>query len=291
MRLVTFLHDGNRRLGALVVQDNREVIVDLNDADPRLPSDIMQFLRQGDAARELAANVLHTAPVTAIHERASVALKAVIPNPEKVLCIGLNYRDHATETNMPIPAVPTVFAKYANTLIGHGEPIIIPRVTQQVDYEAELAFVIGRRGRYISEAEAMQYVVGYTIFNDISARDYQMQTTQWTVGKSFDTFGPLGPALVTADEIPDPAALAIRLSINGEILQDSHISQLIFPIPRLVAYLSEVMTLEPGDVIATGTPSGVGFTRQPPRFLHPHETVRVEIEKVGILENPVMAEE
>jgi acylpyruvate hydrolase len=291
MRLVTFLHNGSMRLGALQVQNNREIIVDLNHADPRLPADIIQFLRLGDSARELAANVLHAAPPIALHDRASVALKAVIPNPEKVICIGLNYRDHAIETHAPIPEVPTVFAKYANALIGDGEPIVIPRVTQQVDYEAELAFVIGRRGRYISEAEAMQYIAGYSIFNDVSARDYQMRTSQWTIGKIFDTFGPLGPALVTADEIPDPGALAIRLSINGEVLQDSSTSQLIFPIPRLVAYLSEVMTLQPGDVIATGTPSGVGFTRQPPRFLRPHETVRVEIEHVGVLENPVRAEE
>jgi 2-keto-4-pentenoate hydratase/2-oxohepta-3-ene-1,7-dioic acid hydratase in catechol pathway len=291
MRLVTFLHNGSRRLGALHVQNDREVIVDLNRADSRLPADIVQFLRLGGSARELATNVLHAAPAPALLDRGSVALKAVIPNPEKVICIGLNYRDHAIETKAPIPEVPTVFTKYANTLIGDGEPIVIPRVTQQVDYEAELAFVIGRRGRYISEAEATHYIAGYTIFNDISARDYQMRTSQWTIGKTFDTFGPLGPALVTADEIPDPGALAIRLSINGDVLQDSNTSQLIFPIPRLVAYLSEVMTLEPGDVIATGTPSGVGFTRQPPRFLRPQETVRVEIEKVGVLENPVVAEE
>lgn len=290
MRLVTFLQNGSRRLGALHVQNDREVIVDLNRANSRLPADIVQFLRMGDSARELAANVLLAAPTAAVHDRASVALKAVIPNPEKVICIGLNYRDHAIETNAQIPEVPTVFAKYANTLIGDGEPIVIPHVTQQVDYEAELAFVIGQRGRYISEAEAMHYIAGYTIFNDISARDYQMRTSQWTIGKTFDTFGPLGPALVTADEIPDPGALAIRLSINGDVLQDSNTSQLIFPISKLVAYLSEVMTLEPGDVIATGTPSGVGFTRQPPRFLRPQETVRVEIEKVGVLENPVMAE-
>jgi acylpyruvate hydrolase len=290
MRLITFLLNGSIRLGALQVQNGREIIVDLNRADSRLPTDIVQFLRMGDPARELAANVLHAAPNAAVHDRASVTLKAVIPNPEKVICIGLNYRDHAIETNAQIPEVPTVFTKYANTLIGAGEPIIIPRVTQQVDYEAELAFVIGRRGRYISETEATHYIAGYTIFNDISARDYQMRTSQWTIGKTFDTFGPLGPALVTADEIPDPGALAIRLSINGEVLQDSNTSQLIFSIPTLVAYLSEVMTLEPGDVIATGTPSGVGFTRQPPRFLRPQETVRVEIEKIGILENPVMAE-
>jgi acylpyruvate hydrolase len=207
-----------------------------------------------------------------------------------VICIGLNYRDHAAETHASIPEVPTVFSKYANTLIGDGEPIVIPRVTQQVDYEAELAFVIGRRARYITESDALRYVAGYTLFNDVTGRDYQFRTGQWTIGKTFDTFGPLGPALVTADEIPNPHALPIRLSINGEVLQDSNTSQLIFSIPALVAYLSQVMTLEPGDVVATGTPSGVGFVRQPPRFLHPHDRVRVEIEGLGVLENPVVAE-
>jgi acylpyruvate hydrolase len=289
MRLVTFLSNGNGRLGALQGRNNQEVIVDLNRADPRLPADIVQFLRMGDSARELAAAVLQGAPA-ATFDRASVSLKAVVPNPEKVICIGLNYRDHATETNASIPEVPTVFAKYANTLIGDGEPILIPRVTQQVDYEAELAFVIGRHGRYIAESDAMRYVAGYTLFNDVTARDYQFRTGQWTIGKTFDTFGPLGPALVTADEIPNPHALPIRLSINGEVLQDSNTSQLIFSIPALVAYLSQVMTLEPGDVVATGTPSGVGFVRRPPRFLRPHDTVRVEIEGLGVLENPVVAE-
>jgi 2-keto-4-pentenoate hydratase/2-oxohepta-3-ene-1,7-dioic acid hydratase in catechol pathway len=243
----------------------------------------------GDSAHEMAAEVLQGAPA-ATFDRASVSLKAVVPNPEKVICIGLNYRDHAAETHASIPEVPTVFSKYANTLIGDGEPIVIPRVTQQVDYEAELAFVIGRGGRYIAESNAMGYVAGYTVFNDVTGRDYQFRTGQWTIGKTFDTFGPLGPALVTADEIPNPHALPIRLSINGEVLQDSNTSQLIFSIPALVAYLSQVMTLEPGDVVATGTPAGVGFVRQPPRFLRPHDRVRVEIEGLGVLENPVVAE-
>lgn len=290
MRLVTFLQNGEVRLGALRTQDGQEMIVDLNRAEPRLPTSMLDFLAAGERTQELAAEVLQKVPASATHERKTVALKAVIPNPGKIICIGLNYRDHAAETHQSLPEVPVVFSKYNNTLVGSGEPILLPRVTQHVDYEAELAVIIGKRGRYISEAEAMDYVAGYSAFNDISARDYQMRTSQWMIGKTFDTFGPLGPALVTADEIADPHALTIRLSIDSEVLQDSNTRELIFSIPQLIAYLSSVMTLEPGDVIATGTPSGVGFTRRPPRFLRPGETVRVEIEGIGVLENPVKDE-
>jgi acylpyruvate hydrolase len=290
MRLVTFLQNGETRLGVLQVQNGQEMVVDLNRAEPRLPANILEFLAAGEPARRLAADTLQRVPATAIHELKAVVLKAPILNPSKIICIGLNYRDHAAETNQALPEVPVVFAKYANTIIGPGEPIILPHVTQRVDYEAELAVIIGKRGRYIPEAEAMSYVAGYTVFNDVSARDYQMRTSQWTMGKTFDTFAPFGPAMVTADEIPDPHVLDIRLSINGETLQDSNTRHLIFSIPNLVAYLSEVMTLEPGDLIATGTPAGVGFTRKPPRFLRSGETVRVEIEGIGVLENPVREE-
>ncbi len=290
MRLVTFLQKGEVRLGALRTQDGQELIVDLNHAEPGLPASMLDFLAAGQRTQELAVEVLQKAPASAMHERKTVALKAVILNPGKIICIGLNYRDHAAETHQSLPEVPVVFTKYPNTLIGSGEAIVLPRVTQSVDYEAELAVVMGKRGRYITEAEAMDYVAGYSVFNDISARDYQMRTSQWTIGKTFDTFGPFGPALVTADEIADPHALTIRLSIGSEVLQDSNTRELIFSIPQLIAYLSSVMTLEPGDVIATGTPAGVGFTRKPPRFLHAGETVRVEIESIGVLENPVREE-
>ena len=290
MRLVTFLQNGKPYLGALQMQDGQEMIVDLHASEPRLPASMLDFLSTGERAYELAATALQQVPATAVHTLEAVVLKAVIPNPGKIICIGLNYRDHAAETRQSVPEVPVIFAKYPNTLIGPTEPIILPRVTQRVDYEAELAVVIGKRGRHISEAEAMDYVAGYTVFNDISARDYQMRTSQWTIGKTFDTFGPLGPALVTTDEIADPHALAIRLSIDGEVLQNSNTRELFFSIPQLIAYLSSVMTLEPGDVIATGTPAGVGFTRRPPRFLRAGETVRVEIAGIGVLENPVKEE-
>jgi len=201
----------------------------------------------------------------------------------------LNYRDHASETNQALPETPTVFAKFANTLIGSGECIRLPDNTSQVDYEAELAFIIGRRAKNIGVEEALEYVAGYSAFNDVSARDFQLRTSQWTLGKSFDTFAPLGPFLVTKEDVPDPHALRIKLSIGNQVLQDSNTAKLVFRIPELLSYISSVMTLEPGDVIATGTPAGVGFTRIPPRYLKAGETVRVEIDGLGVLENPVQS--
>jgi 2-keto-4-pentenoate hydratase/2-oxohepta-3-ene-1,7-dioic acid hydratase in catechol pathway len=233
------------------------------------------------------ADIANAAPVEARLQMADVVFGPVVPDPEKVICIGLNYRDHAEETNHALPEAPNVFAKYSNTLIGDGQAIVIAAATSKVDYEAELAFIIGRRAKEVSEHEALSYVAGYTIFNDVSARDYQLRTSQWTLGKSFDTFGPIGPALVTKDEVPDPHALGIRLRIGDELLQDSNTSKMIFKVPALVAHLSSAMTLEPGDIVATGTPAGVGFTRTPPRFLQPGETVQVEIDSLGVLRNPV----
>ncbi len=219
-----------------------------------------------------------------------VTLKAPIPRPGKIICIGLNYRDHARESNQPVPEFPTVFAKFANTVIGPGEPIIIPRVTEQVDYEAELGFVIGKRARHVSEDDALNYVAGYLPLNDISARDYQMRTSQWTIGKTFDGFLPMGPALTTADEVPDPQTLDIRLTIGGEVLQQSNTRELVFSVQQLLSFLSSVMTLEPGDVVSTGTPSGVGAARNPQRWIRAGETVSVEIAKLGVLSNPVAHE-
>jgi acylpyruvate hydrolase len=285
MKLVTFSQNGGARLGAL---KDEQTIIDLNLADSRLPADMLAFLEAGEAALQMAkaavAVAKETIPLT------SVKLHAPIPKPGKILCIGLNYSDHAAESGQPLPDFPIVFAKYANTVIAPSEAIILPRVTDQVDYEAELGFVIGKRGRYISEADALNYVVGYLPINDVSARDYQSRTSQWTMGKTFDTFAPMGPALVTADEVPDPHNLSIKLTIGDDVLQDSSTSKLIFGIPQLVASLSEVMTLEPGDIVSTGTPPGVGAARKPPRFLKAGDVVSVIIEKLGTLSNPVVAE-
>lgn len=285
MKLITFTLNGTSRLGAL--RGDQEVI-DLNQADSRLPSEMLAFLQAGESALNLAQDAIaqakHTIPLS------SVKLQAPIPRPGKIICIGLNYSDHAAESGQPIPQYPVVFSKYANTIIAPGESIILPKVSTQVDYEAELGFVIGKRGRYISEADALQYVAGYLPINDVSARDYQNRTSQWTMGKTFDTFAPMGPALVTSDEIPDPHNLKISLTIGDKVYQDSNTSNLIFGIPRLVASLSEVMTLEPGDVVSTGTPPGVGFAQKPPRFLQPGDVVSVTIEKLGTLSNPVVSE-
>jgi acylpyruvate hydrolase len=289
MKLVTFTRDGAARIGALSQNDGRDVVIDLNQATPSLPSDMIGFLVGGEANRKLAAQAIANPPTDAVLDRSAVKLSAPILRPGKIICIGLNYRDHAAESNAELPAFPTVFAKYASCIIGTGESIVIPRVTSQVDYEGELAVVIGRRARDIAEADALDYVAGYAPFNDVSARDYQMRTSQWTIGKTFDTFGPLGPALVTADEIPDPHALDIRVSIGDDVLQSSNTKHLIFTIPQLIAYLTSVMTLEPGDVIATGTPAGVGAARKPQRWLLAGDVVRVEISGLGALENPVVA--
>jgi 2-keto-4-pentenoate hydratase/2-oxohepta-3-ene-1,7-dioic acid hydratase in catechol pathway len=219
-----------------------------------------------------------------------VKLLAPIPRPPKLICVGLNYRDHAEETRMEIPKVPTIFNKFPNVVIGPGDNIVLPRVSDRPDYEAEFAFVIGRGGRYIPAARAMEHVFGYTIVNDVSARDYQMATSQWLMGKTFDTFAPMGPWIVTADEIADPHGLDIWLEIDGERLQSSNTRELIFKIPELIEFISRVVTLETGDVVITGTPAGVGFARKPPRYLKAGDKVSIHVQGVGTLTNPVVAE-
>jgi 2-keto-4-pentenoate hydratase/2-oxohepta-3-ene-1,7-dioic acid hydratase in catechol pathway len=221
---------------------------------------------------------------------AQARLLAPIPRPPKIICVGLNYRDHAIESKMEIPKVPTIFSKYATSVIGPSEEIVLPKLSSKPDYEAEFAVIIGKGGRHIPGARWQEHVFGYTNLNDVSARDYQMATTQWTIGKTFDTFAPMGPAIVTADEVPDPHALDIQMIINGEVLQSSNTSNLIFKIPDLIEYLSGVFTLEAGDVISTGTPAGVGFSKNPPRWLRPGDDVIVRISGLGDLRNRVIAE-
>lgn len=288
MKLVTFLREGKYRPGALVARDGQEAIVDLLQADASLPGSVRAMLEAGPECLDRAERAARQS--NCLIERSAAKLAAPIPNPQKILCIGLNYADHAAESGQALPDFPIVFSKYSNTLIGSGEAIVIPKVTDRVDYEAELGFVIGKRARHVSEEEALNYVAGYLNVNDVSARDYQERTSQWTMGKSFDTFAPMGPALVTADEVPDPHNLAIRLWIGEETLQESNTEQLIFNVPRLLADISEVMTLVPGDIVSTGTPPGVGAARKPPRFLRAGETVNIEIENLGVLSNPIVAE-
>jgi 2-keto-4-pentenoate hydratase/2-oxohepta-3-ene-1,7-dioic acid hydratase in catechol pathway len=220
-----------------------------------------------------------------------VRLLPPVPAPPKILCVGRNYAEHAREGGGEPPTIPIYFGRFPHSLLGPGEPYVLPAVSEQVDYEGELAAVIGRRGRDIPESRALEYVAGYTVFNDISIRDFQRRTTQWMIGKNFDRSGPLGPALVTRDEVPDPQSLTLTVDVSGERLQEAGTNTMIFPVAFLIADVSRALTLEPGDVIATGTPSGVGFARKPPRWLRAGDTVRISITKVGVLETPVVAQD
>jgi 2-keto-4-pentenoate hydratase/2-oxohepta-3-ene-1,7-dioic acid hydratase in catechol pathway len=213
-----------------------------------------------------------------------------IERPSKIVCVGLNYRDHAEEQGAELPAAPLLFAKWPSALIGPDEAIVLPRTSTRVDYEAELGVVIGERVKGVSEENALEAVRGYLCLNDVSARDLQFGDGQWTRGKSPDTFCPIGPALVPRDEVPDPQALRIRCVLNGEVMQDSTTANMIFSVAEVIAYASATSTLEPGDLIATGTPAGVGVFRTPPRLLRDGDEVTVEIEGLGALRNPVRAE-
>lgn len=282
MRLVTFTH-GSHRQEAGVLADGRVHGL----ASIGFPNAIA-FLQGGTDAAQRASSYADGSDGG--YRLEDVRLHAPVPNPGKFICIGLNYRDHAIESGMEIPQIPTVFAKYGNAVCGPGEPIILPSVSKQVDYEAELAFVIGKRAKSVKAADWAEYVFGYTCVHDVSARDYQLATSQWTIGKTFDSFGPMGPALVSKDEIPDPSRLRIWLDLNGEILQDSNTDQLVFDVPALLEYLSTVMTLEPGDIVSTGTPPGVGMARKPPVYLKPGDVCTVGIEGIGELVNPCVSE-
>jgi acylpyruvate hydrolase len=218
-----------------------------------------------------------------------VELGPPVPDPEKLLCVGLNYRAHASEVNAALPPVPTIFAKFRNSLSGPTSPIVLPTVSTLIDYEGELTVVIGTRCKGVSEQEALDYVAGYTICNDVSARDLQMQTSQWMAGKAIDTFAPMGPGIVLAEMIPDPQTLQLTTRVNGEVVQHDSTANMIYSVAKIIAFLSSFMTLEPGDLIATGTPSGVGGMRQPPLFLRDGDLVEVEIEGIGVIRNPVIA--
>jgi len=269
---------------------HRGKYVDLNRADPTLPSSVTELLGLGPDILPKVAAAMERAGEGL--EPGSVRLLPPIPDPRKIVCIGLNYLDHAAESGVPAPPEPVLFSKYPTTLIGHEDRIVLPRVSEQVDFEAELVFVIGRRGRHIPREKAFEHVGGYTVGHDVSARDWQLNkpSKQWMAGKTFDTFAPTGPALVTPDEVPDPHNLGIRLRLNGQTMQDSNTRQLIFGIDELIAYLSQVMTLEPGDLVFTGTPPGVGMARKPPVWLKPGDVVEVEIDHLGTLRNTVVAE-
>jgi len=290
MRLVTFALDGQQRVGAQVERSGENYLLDLNQAQSALPAEMNAFLTAGVPALIMAGRALQEAKEDAFLREADVPLMAPVPFPGKIICLGHNYIDHMGKDRTQPAEFPTFFCKTGNTVIGPGAPIVIPPETAKADFEAELAVVIGRRARRIVERDAPSCVAGYTIFNDVSARDYQKRTSQWMIGKSFDTFGPMGPVLVTADEISDPHALDLVLTLNGEIRQKTNTGRMIFTIPFLIATLSTVMTLEPGDVIATGTPARIAAAPGAPEFMQPGDIVRITVEKIGELTNPVIAE-
>jgi 2-keto-4-pentenoate hydratase/2-oxohepta-3-ene-1,7-dioic acid hydratase in catechol pathway len=266
--------------------------VDLHGTDPGLPACIKQLLAAGPAVRKAAAEAA-ASPHAVKYAAHAVKLLPPVPNPGKILCIGLNYRDHAIEGGKAIPTEPVVFGKFCNTLIAPGEPIRLPKVAQKVDYEAELVVVIGKTGKHIPNSDAAYaYVGGYTCGHDVSARDWQFrgEEKQWIIGKTFDTFAPTGPILVTTDEIPNPQQLQVQLRLNGTTMQNSNTKEFIFSVPHLLWFLSQVVTLEPGDLIFTGTPPGVGIARKPPVLLKPGDVVEVEIQSIGVLKNPCVAE-
>ncbi len=299
MRLVTYCSKGRVRLGALL----DDHVVDLHRAHQaackcrgeHVPSDLLGLLQGGEASMTAARQALAFAgqqPATEDFREplADVQLLPPIPRPGKVVCSGLNYRSHLAEIREPVPQYPILFHKAATSLIGHGQSIVLPRISRQVDYEGELAVVIGRRGKSIPESEALSYVAGYTCANDVSAHDLEFRTSQWTSGKMLDTFCPLGPVLVTPDEIPNPNALRLKTILNGKTVQDACTSDMVFPVPFLVSYISSLATLEPGDLILTGTPAGIGCNKQPQVFLQPGDEVDIQIEGIGRLSNPVTAE-
>ena len=284
MRLATFTSAGTRRIG--VVTDDG--VVDLAQAAPSLPRDMIGLLAGGSDALGMASTAAaRRGPRVAL---ADVTLDAPVPRPPKFLAIGLNYADHVKESGLDAPPFPVFFNKQSTCVVGPSAPIHLPRVSALLDYEGELAFVIGRRCRHVPRDRAAQVIAGYLVCNDVSVRDWQLRTPTMTIGKSFDTHGPLGPWLVTADEIGDPHALELRTWVNGELRQRSNTRELIYDCFAQVEHLSTAFTLEPGDVVTTGTPSGVGGARQPPAFLRAGDVVRIEIERIGAIENRVIDE-
>lgn len=302
MKFINFSRSSNPseiRMGC----ENGNLCFDVSDA---IKGNVLKFPRsvsriedalQVDSGLEILENQLRTLMAVPPASRqelrpflfgaSSTDLRAPILRPQKLIGIGLNYRDHAEETKMELPKEPLLFAMYSNAITGPNRPIVIPAMSRKIDYEAELAVVIGSRARRVSPDDALQYVAGYTIVNDVSARDLQRADGQWLRAKSFDTFAPMGPCLVTRSSLGDADGLAIELRLNGQTMQKSNTRNLIFKVPALVSHISKVMTLEPGDVISTGTPGGVGFTRKPPVYLQPGDVVEIEVEGIGILTNPV----
>jgi len=283
MKLVTFTHNNETRVGAVIGNH----VVDSKD-NGLIPTNMIAFLSAGTAALVAMQQQIDSGK----HRIAlqDVKLQAPVPRPGKFLGVGLNYADHIDETGLEKPEYPTFFTKQSSCVIGDGEAIHLPTVSDKLDYEGELAFVIGKRCKHVTVEQAHEVIAGFTIVNDVTVRDWQFRTPTWTIGKSFDTHGPMGPWLVTSDEISDPHNLDLKTWIDDEKRQNSNTRHMIFNCYELIAYLSQAMTLEPGDVISTGTPSGVGVKMKPRGYLKSGQTVRIEIEGIGTLSNPVIDE-
>lgn len=286
MRFVAFRKDGKDKLGVKTDAG----LVDLSVVDKSLPTDLKELIVKGKGAMTRAARAAKKAPARAI-VKGRVSYLTPIQNPAKILCIGLNYKDHAAEAGLKVPSYPVIFVRFPTSFVAAGQALIRPKASKHFDYEAELVAVIGKKARNIKKSEALDYVVGYSIANEGSIRDYQMKASQWTVGKNFDNTGSFGPEFVTADELPQGArGLGIQCRVNGKVLQDSNTSEMIFDVRTLVYEAARAMTLMPGDIILTGTPAGVGFVRKPPVFLKHGDKCEIEIEKIGVLSNPVRNE-
>jgi len=285
LQLITYGTHGNWQAG-VQIEDKVIAVASLGP----YPSTVKELLKIDsaifDEMLDAATNAIDSVDAVDV---SSLHLGPAVPDPGKIICLGLNYRDHAAEANLPLPAKPVLFAKYSNSLIGPYDNILVPwAAAAAVDYEAELVVVIGRRASRITESEALKYVAGYTAFNDVSARDLQMETSQWGAGKAIDTFGPIGPGVVPSRYIADPQSLMVTARVNGRRVQHESTNQMIFSVAETIAFITQFMTLEPGDIIATGTPAGVGFTRKPQILLRDGDVVEVEIEKIGTLRNTVV---
>ena len=287
MRLVSFSRGGDSRIGCPVDGN----IVDLSIAAPSLPKDLLSLLEMGPEGMKQAEAAVKSAGDDALVSADDISYLPLMARPPKVVCIGRNYAAHAIEGGAQPPTYPEIFYRGSTSLLAHNAPIIRPKCSDKLDFEAELVAIVGKTAKGVAKEDGLDYIAGYTLFNDATLRDYQKKSTQWTIGKNFDNTGGFGPMFVTADELPAGAdGLRIQSRLNGQIMQDANTSDFIFPIDDLVAKLSECMTLEVGDVIVTGTPAGVGYARNPPVFMKDGDVCEIEIEGIGILSNPVVDE-
>lgn len=287
MRFVSFLHEGKQHIGCPA----GPTIINLSVAAPHLPNDFGQLLAMGQEALIQAYELAQNAGSEAQIERADVSYLPLIGRPPKIICIGRNYAAHAKEGGAEPPTYPEVFYRGSSSLIGNNQPILRPICSDKLDYEGELVAIIGKSARHVPKEKALEYIAGYSIFNDATVRDYQRFSSQWTIGKNFDDTGAFGPEFVSADELPAGAAgLRIQTRLNGQVMQDANTNDFIFPMDELIQTLSECMTLEPGDIIVTGTPAGVGYARTPPVYMKEGDICEVEIDGIGILTNPILNE-